>query len=37
VRQEGRFAPQSRVVKRINRIDSNGNVQGAAYQRADAR
>jgi hypothetical protein len=31
------FAPPGRVVKRINRLDSNGNIQGAAYQRADAR
>ena len=28
------FAPQGRAVKRINRLDSNGNIAGIAYGRA---
>jgi len=27
------FAPRGQIVKRINRLDSSGNVTGAIYQR----
>jgi hypothetical protein len=29
------FAPRGRVVKRINRLDDNGRVNGVAYQRGE--
>jgi hypothetical protein len=31
------FAPRGAVVKRINRLDHEGNVNGVAYQRAEGR
>lgn len=31
------FAPPGKLVRKIHRMDSNGNVTGSLYQRADAR